>query len=215
MPNLLSKKAVSEIFSRFSAATPHPKTELFFTNNYTLLVAVVLSAQATDKGVNKATKPLFAKISTAAEMLAFGEENLLEAIKTIGLFRGKAKNIIALSRILIEQNNGEVPKDLKALQSLPGVGEKTARVVLNCAFGEATIAVDTHIQRISNRIGLVKTRNATETMRVLPDVIPPEFMLHAHHWLILHGRYICLARRPRCQICTIKDLCNFPEKILD
>lgn len=206
--------AIEEIFRRFSAHNPEPKTELQFTNTYTLLVAVVLSAQATDVGVNRATKALFAKVDSPKKMLALGEEELKTYIKTIGLYNSKAKNIIALSKALIEHHDGEVPASLDALQALPGVGRKTANVVLNCAFGMPTMAVDTHIFRVSNRIGLVKEKNVLKTELALLKVIPEHWKLHAHHWLILHGRYVCKARKPECQKCIIRDLCQYSDKTL-
>jgi endonuclease-3 len=175
-------------------------------------VAVVLSAQATDKGVNKATAPLFAKIKTPEQMVALGEDRLAEAIKTIGLYRGKAKNVIALSKILIEQHGGHVPKNREALQALPGVGRKTANVVLNVAFGEPTIAVDTHIFRVSNRTNLAPGRNVLEVELALEKIVPDRFKSHAHHWLILHGRYTCVARKPLCPVCVVRDLCRFKDK---
>lgn len=208
----MQPSAIEEIFCRFSAQNPEPKTELQFTNTYTLLVAVVLSAQATDVGVNRATKALFAKVDSPKKMLALGEEELKTYIKTIGLYNSKAKNIIALSKALIEHHGGEVPASLDALQTLPGVGRKTANVVLNCAFGMPTMAVDTHIFRVSNRIGLVKEKNVLKTELALLKVIPEHWKLHAHHWLILHGRYVCKARKPECQKCIIRDLCQYPNK---
>lgn len=186
--------------------------ELHHVNAYTLLVAVALSAQATDAGVNKATRPLFATITTPQQMLDLGEEGLTEAIKTIGLFRQKAKNVIKLSRILVEEYGGQVPSSRAALQSLPGVGRKTANVVLNTAFGEPTIAVDTHIFRVSNRIGLAPGKNVQEVEQKLLRHVPAEFRLDAHHWLILHGRYVCKARKPECGRCLIHDLCDCREK---
>lgn len=209
------KKQVDEIFARFSEQSPHPKTELEFTNHYTLLVAVVLSAQATDVGVNKATKSLFQKIATPEEMLTLGEIGLKEYIKSIGLFNTKAKNVIALSQKLVDEFDGVVPRDLDALQSLPGVGRKTANVILNCAFGEPTIAVDTHVFRVSNRIGLVKTKTPEKTEAPLLKAVPKKWQTHAHHWLILHGRYICKARKPLCSQCLISDLCAYKEKVFE
>jgi endonuclease-3 len=203
---------VREIFSRFAALNPHPKGELDYINPYTLLVAVVLSAQATDSGVNRATKGLFALASTPQQMLALGEEGVRDKIKTIGLFRAKAKNVIALSQKLLAEYGGEVPRDREALVSLPGVGRKTANVVLNIAFGEKTIAVDTHLFRVSNRIPLARGNTPEAVEKGLLAIIPDEFLLHAHHWLILHGRYICKARKPACPVCPIADLCAFPEK---
>ncbi|HUO55763.1 MAG TPA: endonuclease III [Rhodoblastus sp.] len=203
---------VREIFARFAALNPHPKGELDYVNPYTLLVAVVLSAQATDAGVNRATKGLFAVASTPQQMLALGEDGVRDKIKTIGLFRAKAKNVIALSRQLIDEFGGEVPRSREALVSLPGVGRKTANVVLNIAFGEKTIAVDTHLFRVSNRIPLARGATPEAVEQGLLAIIPDEFLLHAHHWLILHGRYICKARKPDCPACPIADLCEFPEK---
>jgi endonuclease-3 len=203
---------VAEAFARFAAANPEPKGELEHVNAYTLLVAVVLSAQATDAGVNRATRPLFAKVDTAARMVAFGEDNLREAIKTIGLFRTKARNVIALSQRLVDEFGGDVPRDRDVLQSLPGVGRKTANVVLNMAFGEPTIAVDTHLFRVSNRTGLAKGRTPLQVETRLEKIVPDAFRLHAHHWLILHGRYICKAAKPACNRCLIADLCAWPDK---
>jgi len=203
---------VHEAFSRFSKANPEPKGELEHLNPYTLLVAVVLSAQATDAGVNKATRALFAVADTPQKMLALGEEKLRDYIKTIGLYRNKAKNVIALSEKLIAEFGGEVPRSRTELESLPGAGRKTANVVLNMAFGERTMAVDTHVFRVANRTGLAPGTTPLEVELGLMRVIPAEFMLHAHHWLILHGRYTCLARKPRCEVCLINDLCRWPEK---
>jgi endonuclease-3 len=203
---------VREAFSRFRKANPEPKGELEHLNPYTLLVAVVLSAQATDAGVNKATRTLFAVADTPQKMLALGEDSVRDYIKTIGLYRNKAKNVIALSAKLIADFNGEVPRTRTELESLPGAGRKTANVVLNMAFGEHTMAVDTHVFRVGNRTGLAPGRTPLEVELELERVIPDEFMLHAHHWLILHGRYTCLARKPRCEVCIISDLCRWPEK---
>ena len=203
---------VVEIFSRFAAQNPNPRSELEYRNSYTLLVAVVLSAQATDKGVNKATAHIFPKIDSAKKMLAFGEERFREAIKTIGLYRTKAKNVIALSKIIVEQHEGEVPKDREALEQLPGVGRKTANVVLNVAFGLPTIAVDTHIFRVANRTGLAPGKTPREVEDRLEQIVPEKFKLHAHHWLILHGRYICIARKPNCPACIVADLCRYQPK---
>lgn len=207
--------AVHAFFARLREQNPEPATELEYKNVFTLLVAVVLSAQATDKSVNKATASLFKSVDTPEKMLALGEEGLIAHIKTIGLYRAKAKNVIALARKLIEEHEGEVPRDRDALEALPGVGRKTANVVLNTAFGEETIAVDTHLFRVANRTGLApgKTPRAVED-RLLKRV-PPEFRRHAHHWLILHGRYTCLARKPRCGLCVVRDLCTFKDKTLD
>ena len=212
MAKPFSKAEVEEFFARLKKHTPEPKTELQYVNPYTLLVAVALSAQATDKGVNKATAPLFKKVKTPEAMVELGEKGLTEYIKTIGLYRGKAKNVIALSKILIEQHGGKVPKDREALQTLPGVGRKTANVVLNVAFGEPTIAVDTHIFRVSNRTNLAPGKNVEEVEERLEKVVPDQYKLHAHHWLILHGRYTCIARKPLCPICVVRDLCRFKDK---
>ena len=203
---------VYEAFDRFRKANPEPKGELEHLNPYTLLVAVVLSAQATDAGVNKATRALFAVADTPQKMLALGEDKVRDYIKTIGLYRNKAKNVIALSEKLITEFGGEVPRTRAELESLPGAGRKTANVVLNMAFGEHTMAVDTHVFRVGNRTGLAPGNTPLEVELGLERVIPPEFMLHAHHWLILHGRYTCLARKPRCEVCLINDLCRWPEK---
>jgi endonuclease-3 len=203
---------VYEAFSRFRKANPEPKGELEHLNPYTLLVAVVLSAQATDSGVNKATRALFQAADTPQKMLALGEEKVREYIKTIGLHRNKAKNVIALSEKLIAEFGGEVPRTRAEIESLPGAGRKTANVVLNMAFGEGTLAVDTHVFRVANRTGLAPGKTPLEVELGLMRVVPPEFMLHAHHWLILHGRYTCLARKPRCEVCLINDLCRWPEK---
>jgi endonuclease-3 len=199
-------------FTRLRQSIPEPETELEYHNVYQLLVAVVLSAQATDAGVNRATKPLFEEIKTPAEMVALGERKLIGYIKTIGLYRTKAKNVIALSRLLIERHGGEVPHSHEALQELPGVGRKTANVVMNVAFGEATIAVDTHIFRVGNRTGLAPGKNPLEVELKLLKRVPAEFRQHAHHWLILHGRYTCKARKPECPRCVVNDLCKFKAK---
>ncbi|MBN9005323.1 MAG: endonuclease III [Rhizobiales bacterium] len=203
---------VREAFTRFRNANPEPKGELEHLNPYTLLVAVVLSAQATDAGVNKATRALFAVADTPEKMVALGEATVRDYIKTIGLYRNKAKNVIALSEKLIAEFNSEVPRTRAEIESLPGAGRKTANVVLNMAFGEHTMAVDTHVFRVGNRTGLAPGKTPLEVELGLERVIPPEFMLHAHHWLILHGRYTCLARSPRCEVCLINDLCRWPEK---
>jgi endonuclease-3 len=208
----LNGAAIAEIFARFAAADPDPRGELESVNSYTLLVAVVLSAQATDEGVNRATGPLFAVADTPQKMVALGEERLIHYIKTVGLFRNKAKNVIALSRLLIERHGGRVPNDRAALEALPGVGRKTANVVLNIAFGQPTIAVDTHIFRIGNRIGLATGRTPAEVETGLEKVVPEARKLNAHHWLILHGRYVCKARKPECGRCLIADLCCYPHK---
>ena len=203
---------VFEAFSRFRRANPEPRGELEHLNPFTLLVAVVLSAQATDAGVNRATRALFAVADTPEKMLALGEDSLRDFIKTIGLYRTKAKNVIALCRKLIADFGGEVPRTRAEIETLPGAGRKTANVVLNMAFGEHTMAVDTHVFRVGNRTGLAPGKMPLEVELGLEKVIPAEFMLHAHHWLILHGRYTCLARKPRCGLCLISDLCRWPEK---
>ena len=202
-----------EIFQRLRAANPHPATELHYGNPFQLLVAVILSAQATDVGVNKATAALFKKVKTPAAMLKLGEAGLREQVKTIGLFNTKAANIIKTCAILVEQHGGKVPDDRAALEALPGVGRKTANVVLNTAFGHPTIAVDTHIFRVANRTGLAPGKNVVEVEQRLLRVVPKEFLQDAHHWLILHGRYTCIARKPRCGSCTIYDLCEYTAKI--
>ena len=205
---------VEEAFRRFKAANPEPRGELEHVNAYTLLVAVVLSAQATDAGVNKATRPLFAQVDTPQKMLALGETRLRETIKTIGLYRNKAKNVIALSERLIAEHGGEVPRTREELEALPGVGRKTANVVLNIAFGEHTIAVDTHLFRVGNRTNLAPGKTPLEVELELLCVVPEHYKRHAHHWLILHGRYVCKARLPDCPTCLINDLCRWPEKRL-
>jgi endonuclease-3 len=210
----MKKANVEEFFRRLEAAKPDPRGELDYINPYTLLVAVVLSAQATDVGVNKATGPLFAVADTPEKMLALGEERLRGYIKTIGLFNGKAKNIIGLSRMLIEEHGGKVPRDRVTLERLPGVGRKTANVVLNIAFGEPTIAVDTHIFRVGNRTGLAPGKTVLVVELKLEKVVPVKYRLHAHHWLILHGRYVCKARKPACPVCVVNDLCAFKAKTL-
>jgi endonuclease III len=207
-----TKAEIEEAFRRFQAANPKPKGELQYATPFTLLVAVVLSAQATDAGVNKATPALFAIADTPAKMLALGEGRLRDMIKTIGLFRTKARNLIALSKQLIEQHGGEVPRNREALEALPGVGRKTANVVLNVAFGEPTIAVDTHVFRVGNRTGLATGKTPFEVESKLEAVVPDAYKRHAHHWLILHGRYVCVARRPLCEKCLIADLCKWPGK---
>jgi len=212
MKTRLTKKNIDELYSRLAAALPEPRSELEYVNPYTLLVAVVLSAQATDKGVNKATRPLFKVADSAEKMVELGEERLRDYIKTIGLFNTKAKNVIALSRILAEQYGGEVPRDRAALEKLPGVGRKTANVVLNVAFGQPTIAVDTHIFRVSNRTGLAPGKTVRAVEDELERVTPRAYALHAHHWLILHGRYVCKARKPDCPNCIIRDICRYPDK---
>jgi len=208
----LSREEIHELFSRLRELNPKPTTELEFSTPFELLVAVTLSAQATDVGVNKATRRLFPVANTAASILALGEEGLKPYIATIGLFNAKAKNVIATCRILVEQYGGEVPRSREALESLPGVGRKTANVVLNTAFGEPTMAVDTHIFRVSNRTGLAPGKDVRAVEDKLVKVVPKEFMLDAHHWLILHGRYVCKARKPDCPQCVIRDLCRFPDK---
>lgn len=207
-----SAAVIAEMFRRWQAREPQPRSELESVNAYTLLVAVVLSAQATDAGVNKATRALFARADHPQKMVALGEEAVREHIKTIGLFRNKAKNVIALSQALIEDHGGEVPRQRAALEALPGVGRKTANVILNSAFGQPTMAVDTHIFRLANRLGLAPGKTPLAVELGLEKIIPPEFMLHAHHWLILHGRYVCKARAPACGTCVIADLCTSPEK---
>lgn len=206
-PKPRSAAEVYEIFSRFRQARPEPKGELDYVNAFTLLVAVVLSAQATDAGVNKATKRLFELADTPEKMLALGEDKVRELIKTIGLYRNKAKNVIALSEKLIAEFGSEVPADREALESLPGVGRKTANVVLNLAFGEITHAVDTHVFRVANRLRIAPGKNVLQVELGLEKAVPAEFGRHAHHWLILHGRYTCTARKPKCLSCIIADLC--------
>jgi endonuclease-3 len=203
---------VREAFDRFRKANPEPRGELEHLNPYTLLVAVVLSAQATDAGVNKATRELFKVADTPQKMLTLGEDRLRDYIKTIGLYRNKARNVIALSEKLLTDFGGEVPRTRTEIESLPGAGRKTANVVLNMAYGERTMAVDTHVFRVANRTGLAPGKTPLDVELALEKVIPSEYMLHAHHWLILHGRYTCLARKPRCEVCLISDLCRWPEK---
>jgi endonuclease-3 len=212
MARQLDYHTIREIFTRFQKQEPEPKGELHHVNAYTLLVAVALSAQATDAGVNKATRPLFATVDTPQKMLDLGLEGLTDAIKTIGLFRQKAKNVIRLSEILVDQYGGEVPSSRAALQSLPGVGRKTANVVLNMWWHVPAQAVDTHIFRLGNRTGICPGRDVEAVERAIEDNIPAEFQQHAHHWMILHGRYICTARKPRCPDCLIRDLCPFEDK---
>ena len=212
MARQLDYHTIHEIFTRFHALEAEPKGELEHVNAYTLLVAVALSAQATDSGVNKATRALFQRVTTPAQMLELGEAGLVEHIKSIGLFRTKAKNVIALSKLLAEHYGGEVPSSRAALQSLPGVGRTTANVVLNMWFRQPAMAVDTHIFRVANRTGIAPGRDVEAVERALEDHIPAPFALHAHHWLILHGRYICVARKPKCGICPIRDLCLYEEK---
>ena len=201
-----------ELFRRFQADEPEPKSELHADNHYTLLVAVVLSAQATDEGVNRATKGLFTIADTPEKMVALGEDTVRDCIKTIGLFRGKAKNVIGLSQQLIDRHGGQVPDDREALEALPGVGRKTANVILNSAFGHPTIAVDTHLFRLGNRIGLATGKTPLEVEMKLLKAVPAAYGRHAHHWLILHGRYVCKARKPECWRCRIADLCQFKPK---
>jgi len=208
----LKKADVVELFTRLRELDPHPTTELTYTTPFELLVAVVLSAQATDVGVNKATKKLFPVANTPQAILDLGEEKLKPYISTIGLFNGKAKNVISLSRILVDQYSGQVPQTREALEALPGVGRKTANVVLNTAFGHPTIAVDTHIFRVSNRTGLAPGKDVRAVEDKLEKVVPPEFKQDAHHWLILHGRYVCKARKPDCPQCVIRDLCRYKDK---
>ena len=204
-----------EIFRRFQAANPNPTTELTYTTPYELLVAVVLSAQATDKSVNLATAELYKKANTPQKMVKLGVAGLEDYIKRIGLFRTKAKNVVALSKILLEEHGGEVPAEREALERLPGVGRKTANVVLNTAFGHETVAVDTHIFRVSNRTGIAPGKDPLEVELKLLKFTPPEYLKNAHHWLILHGRYVCLARKPGCPSCVIRDLCEFRPKTRD
>ena len=208
----MKRADIVEMFTRLRELNPKPTTELAYTTPFELLVAVVLSAQATDVGVNKATRKLYPVANTPATILALGEDGLKAYIGTIGLFNAKAKNVIALCRLLIEQHGGEVPREREALEALPGVGRKTANVVLNTAFGEPTIAVDTHIFRVSNRTGLAPGKDVRAVEAKLEKVVPPEFKLDAHHWLILHGRYVCKARKPDCPHCVIRDLCRYKDK---
>ena len=210
----LSEAQITEIFRRFAAASPEPKSELEYTNPYTLLVAVALSAQATDAGVNKATRSLFKIADTPEKMLRLGEDKLREAIKTIGLYRNKARNVILASQALVAAHGGKVPRDRDALEALPGVGRKTANVILNVAFGEPTMAVDTHVFRVANRIGLSDGKTPLAVEEDLLRVVPSQYGTHAHHWLILHGRYVCKARKPECPACLINDLCLYDAKTL-
>jgi endonuclease-3 len=212
MPRTLTKAEIEEFFARLKKSIPEPKTELKSINAYTLLVAVVLSAQATDKGVNKATEPLFKIVDTPEQMVKLGETKLTDYIKTIGLYRGKAKNIIALSKMLIEKHASQVPHTREELEELPGAGRKTANVVLNVAFGQKTIAVDTHIFRVSNRTGLAPGKNVLAVELGLERKVPDAYKLHAHHYLILHGRYTCVARKPLCPTCVVRDLCRYKDK---
>ncbi len=208
----LKRDEIHEMFSRLAELDPNPTTELEYDTPFELLVAVILSAQATDVGVNKATRKLYPVASTPQQILALGEDGLKRYISTIGLFNAKAKNVIATCRILVERHGGEVPRDRAALEALPGVGRKTANVVLNTAFGEPTIAVDTHIFRVANRTGLAPGKDVRAVEDGLLKRVPPKFLQNAHHWLILHGRYVCKARRPECPVCVIRDLCRFPNK---
>tara|TARA_Y100000739_G_C20484201_1_gene407377 strand:+ start:267 stop:899 length:633 start_codon:yes stop_codon:yes gene_type:complete len=210
----MKKADIEEFYRRFQEQMPEPKGELHYVNPYTLLVAVVLSAQATDVGVNKATRPLFKVADTPEKMLAIGEKKVRNHIKTIGLFNAKAKNVIALSKLLIEKHGSAVPRDRDALEDLPGVGRKTASVVLNIAFGEPTIAVDTHIFRIGNRTGLAPGKTPLAVEKKLEKKTPEHYKLHAHHWLILHGRYVCKARNPNCPACVVQEFCRFKGKTL-
>lgn len=209
---MLSADEIESIFTVWHAGNPEPKTELEFVNIYTLLVAVVMSAQSTDVGVNKATRNLWPVASTPEQMVELGEDGLKEHIKTIGLYNSKAKNVIALSHMLIDEHEGQVPRDCDALEKLPGVGRKTANVVMNCAWGEHTMAVDTHVHRVSNRMGFVDSKNVVKTEEGLLRVIPDRWMRDAHHWLILHGRYVCKARKPLCQDCDVSQWCQFESK---
>jgi endonuclease III len=208
----MKKAEIADFYARLADRTPEPETELEYVNDYTLLVAVVLSAQATDASVNLATRDLFARVTTPEQMLELGEQRLREAIKTIGLFNTKAKNVIALSRALVEQHGGRVPADRDALEALPGVGRKTANVVLNCAFGAETFAVDTHVFRVANRTALGRGKTPLEVEAKLDRLTPPPYRRHAHHWLILHGRYVCKARKPECWRCVVSELCRYQPK---
>ena len=208
----MKKQDIEEFFRRLAIADPAPETELAYRSNYTLLVAVVLSAQATDVSVNKATGPLYAVADNPAAMVALGEDALRGYIRTIGLFNTKARNVIRLSQMLLDEHGGEVPRDRRALEALPGVGRKTASVVLNAAFGESTIAVDTHVFRVANRTGLAPAKTAHAVEDKLTKVVPAAWRRHAHHWLILHGRYVCTARKPHCTECKVNDLCGFKGK---
>lgn len=210
----MNKDKINKIFTIWQGENPEPKTELNYSNNYTLLVAVALSAQSTDIGVNKATKELFKIVDNPQKMLALGEKKLKKYISTIGLYNSKAANVINLSQILIEKFNGQVPSNFEDLKSLPGVGQKTANVVLNCAFGHATIGVDTHVFRLANRIGFVRATTPEKCEEALLKIVPKKFQTHAHHWMILHGRYVCMARKPKCGECKIREFCQFKEKNL-
>lgn len=209
---MLNQKQITEIFNRFKEHSPNPKTELESVNNFSLLVAIILSAQATDISVNKATKSLFLKYDSPEKLLSLGEEGLKQYIKSIGLFNSKAKNIIKLCQILV---NNPIIETIEELEKLPGVGSKTARVYLNCALGLPHIAVDTHVFRVSNRLGLLNSKNPKETEKLLPSIIPIQFHQHAHHWLILHGRYICKAIKPKCSECYLNDICEYYKKTID
>ena len=211
-PARMTRSDIAEAFRRFAARNPEPKGELHYTSPFTLLVAVVLSAQATDAGVNKATPGLFAKADTPERMVKLGEAKVTELIRTVGLFRTKARNVVALSRKLIAEHGGKVPGSRAALEALPGVGRKTANVVMNIAFGAPTIAVDTHIFRVANRTGMAPGRDPKAVEAELERVVPEPYRRHAHHWLILHGRYVCVARKPRCPACLIADLCRYRDK---
>ena len=211
----MKKEHIAEMFKRLKKHNPAPTTELNYQNPFELLIAVVLSAQATDKGVNKATEKLFAVANTPEKILALKETGLKKYIKTIGLFNSKAKNIIKTCQMLIEEHNSQVPEDRESLEALPGVGRKTANVILNTAFGQPTIAVDTHIFRVSNRTGLAPGKNVVEVENNLLEVVPKRYKMDAHHWLILHGRYTCVARNPRCGACVIEDICEFDEKVIE
>jgi len=208
----MKKDKIHAFYANLEKQNPEPKGELHYVNNYTLLVAVVLSAQATDVGVNKATRPLFKKVKTPKQMVALGEAKLKDYIKTIGLFNGKAKNVIKLSHMLLDDFDGKIPEDRDELQKLAGVGRKTANVVLNIAFGHPTIAVDTHLFRLGNRTGMAPGKTPLEVEKKFEKVTPPEFMRHAHHWLILHGRYVCKARKPDCPVCVVREQCAFKAK---
>ncbi len=211
----MKKDAIFEFFRRLAEANPAPETELEYGNVYQLLVAVTLSAQSTDVGVNKATRALFAKVKTPAQMLELGEEGLKQHIKTIGLFNSKAKNVVLMAEILVREHGGEVPADRDLLTALPGVGRKTANVVLNCAFGAETFAVDTHIFRVGNRTGLAKGKTPLAVEKQLEKKVPQPFRVGSHHWMILHGRYVCKARQPECWRCEVVDLCGFKGKVLE
>jgi endonuclease-3 len=208
----MSPKKIRALFERWAAACPEPTTELEYATPFQLLVAVILSAQATDKGVNLATRKLFRDAPTPQKIAALGEEKLAGYIKTIGLYPTKAKNVVAMAKLLLERHDGEVPHDRAALEALPGVGRKTANVILNTIFHEPVIAVDTHIFRLANRTGLAQGKDVKAVEERLTKAVPPEYRRHAHHWLILHGRYVCKARKPECQRCLIRDLCGFPDK---